>query len=250
MLRPVVLNTYDRSIAYTTALDTISGVSSLPLKTVTCTSLPSYPLLPPGTPSSITVPATSTSLTYTISWGAAIGTVTRYELQHDTNSGFTAPFIVYSGTALTSNIPVTQDGTYSYRVRACNDSGCSNYQTGANGVVVTGPPGVPSSITIPATSATGTYTISWGTASGTVTRYELVSPINTLVCSRPRGSPPGSPTTCRWVTLFRNIYTGPATSFLVTGKTTGTYLYQVRACNNVTCSDYRVGTNGVVVTIQ
>ncbi len=33
------------------------------------------------------------------------------------------------------------------------------------------PPGIPASITVPASSTTGSYTVSWGAASGTLTAY-------------------------------------------------------------------------------
>jgi hypothetical protein len=245
ILRPYVLNTYDRSIAYITALETISTVTSLPLKIVTCTALPSYPPLPPGTPSSISVPASSTTVTNTISWGAAIGTVTKYELQQDTSSGFSAPAIAYSGTALSSSVSVIQNGTYYYRVRACNSTGCSNFRTGANSVVVAAPPGVPGSIAVPLTSSSlGQYTISWGPASGTVTatRYELYEAKGGISKSGPL--PPNFSTA-----VLRYSGTSLTVNLGIRSSTYGgLYYYRVRACNNVGCSDYRTGSNGVSVS--
>jgi len=239
MLRPNALNTYAGSLAYLTAMDTISSVPSLPLRTVTCTSLPSYPPLPPGTPSSITVPETSATLTHAISWGTALGAVERYELQRDTNNSFTAPITAYSGVALLGDSTVNQNGTYYYRVRACsNAGGCSNYRAGANGVVVGAPPGIPSSITVPASSTTGSYTVYWGAASGTVTRYELTETQIVVNCSINTG-------TC---TSFPSkpyiVYTGTALQYPIISKGGGTYTYgySVRACNDTACGDYRVGT--------
>ena len=43
---------------------------------------------PAGVPATITVPSSSTSGSYTISWGAASGTVTAYQLYESTNSSF------------------------------------------------------------------------------------------------------------------------------------------------------------------
>lgn len=41
-----------------------------------------------GVPSSISVPMSGTTATYTVSWGSATGTVTAYELYEATNSSF------------------------------------------------------------------------------------------------------------------------------------------------------------------
>jgi hypothetical protein len=250
MLRPEVLNTYDRSAAYITAMDTIANVVSVPSKTVTCTVLPAFPDVPPTSPSSITVPASSTAGIYIISWSTAVGTVTRYELQQDANSSFTAPAITYSGTALSSSVTVPRDGTYYYRVRACNDTGCSNYRTGTNGVVVVipVPPGVPSSITVPQTVPVNIpYNISWGAATGTVTYYELQAAIEpTFSCLR---SPclPGYFCQQWCVALPPIVYSGPNLSVSIEGKPATTLYYRVRACNGLSCGAYRNANNGVVI---
>lgn len=90
-----------------------------------------------GVPASIAVPSSSTTGAYTISWGAASGTVTAYELYEATNSGFSGQARVYSGTALSTSLTGRTNGTYYYRVRACFDSDCGGYRTGPNGVTVT-----------------------------------------------------------------------------------------------------------------
>lgn len=93
----------------------------------------------PGTPTSISVPSSSTTGAYAISWGAASGTVTAYELYEATNPGFSGQSRVYSGTAQSAALSGRANGTYYYRVRAClnSDSDCGGYRTGANGVTVT-----------------------------------------------------------------------------------------------------------------
>ncbi len=95
-----------------------------------------------GVPSSIGVPSSSTSGSYTISWGPATGTVTAYNLYEATNSAFSGQLLVYTGTALSTALAGRGNGTYYYRVRACFDNDCSGYRTGSNGVTVTiaGPP--------------------------------------------------------------------------------------------------------------
>lgn len=107
----------------------------------------------PGAPSHINVPANSDNLgRYTVSWGSAPGSVTRYELYEAkqagasscTKSGCTWPpvsfaneVLRYSGTELYVALSImnsTNNGLYYYRVRACNSAGCSGYRTSENGV--------------------------------------------------------------------------------------------------------------------
>lgn len=90
----------------------------------------------PGVPSSITVPSSSTSGSYAISWGPATGTVTAYNLYQATSTSFSGQQLVYSGTALSAALSGRANGTYYYRVRACFGADCSAYRTGSNGVAV------------------------------------------------------------------------------------------------------------------
>lgn len=182
-------------------------------------------------PASITVPASSTTGAYTISWGTSTGNVTAYQLYEATNSGFTGQVQVYSGTGTSKAISGKGNGSYYYRVHACNGSQCSGYRTGGNPTVVTLPPGVPASISVPASSSTGSYTVSWGTSTGTVTAYQLYEATNSGFTGQVQ------------------VYSGTATSRAISGKTNGSYYYRVRACNGSACSGYRTGTNATVVTL-
>lgn len=91
---------------------------------------------PAGVPASITVPASSTSGSYAISWGPASGTVTAYNLYESTNSSFYGQQLVYNGTARSTTLSGRGTGIYYYRVRACFDDTCSAYRTGSNGLTV------------------------------------------------------------------------------------------------------------------
>lgn len=176
--------------------------------------------MPPGMPASITVPASSSSGSYTISWGAASGTLTAYELYEATNPGFSGQMLAYSGTALSKAISGKGNGTYYYRVRACNGSACGPYRTGANAIVVSlAVPAPPASISGPGMNTTGNYTISWSAVSG-ATRYELWE---TII--------PGS---------LSKVYDGPNTSRSFSNKPNGEYKYQAKACNAAGCSGYSV----------
>ena len=120
------------------------------------------------------------------------------------------------------------NGSYGYRVRACNSAGCSAYSaTGTVTVsVVTAPTQVPT-LTVPSTNSTGSYSASWTTSSG-ATRYELDEQAN------------GG--------AFANVQNTSATSWNTSGKASGTYGYRVRACNSAGCSAYSaLGT--VVVSV-
>jgi YD repeat-containing protein len=91
----------------------------------------------PGVPSSITVPWSSTSGSYAISWGPAYGTVTSYQLYEATSTSFSGQRLVYTGTSRSTTLSGRGSGTYHYRVRACFDADCSAYRSGSNGVTVT-----------------------------------------------------------------------------------------------------------------
>lgn len=186
---------------------------------------------PPGVPSSITVPSSSTTGNYTITWGTASGTLTAYELYEATTSSFSGQVLAYSGTGTSKAISGKGNGTYYYRVRACNGSACSDYRTGSNATTVTLSPSVPASISVPTSSTTGSYTISWGTSTGTVTAYKLYEATNSSFSGQVQ------------------VYSGTGTSAQISGKTNGSYYYRVRACNGSACSGYRTGANPTVVNL-
>ncbi|MHC4781147.1 MAG: DUF4082 domain-containing protein, partial [Planctomycetota bacterium] len=78
----------------------------------------------PPAPASITVPATNNTGTYTVSWTASAG-ATSYELEEDTNVGFTSATQIYSGANLSHTVTGQSPGTYYYRVRARDANGPS-----------------------------------------------------------------------------------------------------------------------------
>jgi predicted phage tail protein len=186
-------------------------------------------LLPPLPPASITVPTNSSTGNYTVNW-AASATATAYTLEEDTNAAFPAPVVAYTGAATTFNVTGKASGTYYYRVLATNASGSSGWMTGANGCIVLLPPTAPASITVPANSTTGNYTVSWA-ASATAVTYTLEED---TVATFPAPSV---------------AYTGAATSFNVTGKANGTYYYRVLATNTSGSSGWTVGGNGCTVLL-
>jgi len=85
---------------------------------LTCTP-PSAPTLnDPGT--------TDTDGSYTVSWSSVSG-ATSYTLEEDTSGSFSSPAVVYSRSGTSTQITGRSNGTYYYRVNACNACGCSGW---------------------------------------------------------------------------------------------------------------------------
>ena len=167
----------------------------------------------PGVPS-LSVPGSDSDGSYSVSWGS-VSNATRYELVGEMSG------TLYSGTgrSLGRN---KSNGTYYYKVRACNSSGCSAY-SGKKGITVniTPIPGVPS-VSVPGSDADGSYSVSWSSVAY-ATRYELL------------GEQSGV------------IYNGSGTS-VNRNKSNGTYYYMVRACNSSGCGGYSA-KKGITVNI-
>ena len=178
----------------------------------------------PGTPSS-SDGGTSTDGAYTISWTAASGTVVDYELEEKVDNDNWAQ--VQKSSALNLAFSGKGDADYSYRVRACNTSGCSAY-TSTTMVTVLLIPGVPgaSSSSDGSSSLDGAYTISWTVATGTVSTYTLEEQVD-------GGG---------WAVVQNTV----ALSKVFTGKVDGTYDYRVKACNASGCSI----TYNAVLTVE
>ena len=188
-------------------------------------------LRPPGVPASITSPSTDNNGIFTVSWGTASGTITKYELYQQKNAGDWT--LKHSGTARSKAISGLSDGSYIYRVRACETknsfTACSAYRT-AGATTVANKPGTPASITTPSTDNNGAFTVSWGTASGSVDKYQLYKQTN-------GGS---------WV----SVYNGTSKSKAISGLADSSYKFRVRACNTYStytaCGSYRTsGTTTV-----
>jgi uncharacterized delta-60 repeat protein len=85
---------------------------------LTCTP-PSAPTLnDPGT--------TDTDGSYTVSW-SSVSDATNYTLEEDTSGSFGSPTVVHSGSGTSKYITGRSDGTYYYRVNACNACGCGGW---------------------------------------------------------------------------------------------------------------------------
>ncbi|WP_444932850.1 RHS repeat-associated core domain-containing protein [Microbulbifer sp. JTAC008] len=156
---------------------------------------------------------------YSISWGAASGTPSRYELQERKDSGAWSSDI-HGDSARSKNVSSKTTGDYSYRVRACF-SGCSLYSAEKSITVVR----TPTAINTPASSTNGSVAISWSTVSG-ADSYQLQEQKNDGGWS--------------------DIYNGTDKNITVTGRGTGTYKYRIAAVENGVVGNFHTSGNVIV----
>ncbi|HET7629787.1 MAG TPA: toxin TcdB middle/N-terminal domain-containing protein, partial [Candidatus Saccharimonadales bacterium] len=176
----------------------------------------------PGTPSSDPYPSVDGD--YIVSWNRSLGKVTAYKLYEATQPDFSDENLIYSDIEPIKGVLGKGNGTWYYRVVACNGLACSPY-SGSGSSHVTHPPTVPASIeTKPNPSESGDYTVSWGVATGRVTAYKLYEATSSTFS----GQEP--------------LYSGTARSRNVYDKGNGYLYYRVKACNETACSGY-VSTN-------
>ena len=182
---------------------------------------------PPEAPASITYPDSNDTGHYTVSWPSSSGAIA-YQLERSNNGGASWSQ-VYSGASLSYAENVV-DGSYRYRVRAGNGGGFGAWRTGTSDCVValSTPPLPPESITYPASSNSGEYTVSWASGSGAAS-YQLERSSNS------GGS-------------WGQIYSGANLSYSE-DVNNGSYRYRVKASNAAGSSDWTTGTFDCVVFI-
>ena len=171
-------------------------------------------VIPPSKPT-LSVPATSDDGDFTVTWTSASG-ATKYVLEEQSGGSWTE---VYSGSSLSKDFSGKDDGSYAYRVKACEGTtNCSGYSsTGSVTVLIPIPPPPVPNLSAPTGSNDGDYTVSW-TASSGATSYVL---------EESSGS------------AWKQAYSGSGRSKRFTGKDDGSYVYRVKACKaNSNCSDY------------
>ena len=182
---------------------------------------------PPDAPAEIIYPATSSSGQFQVSWSVAANAL-NYRLERSADDGASWTEIYFG--AETERVEEVGAGTYVYRVRAENPLGESDWTTGDHGIVVTEElPYIPASITYPAGSATGWFTVSWPTTLRAES-YRLE-----------RTSDAGA--------TWSEVYAGTALQFLDQALS-GTYRYRVRGENTAGAGEWRTGTQNLVVTLN
>ena len=175
------------------------------------TSAPVRVLLTAVAPATITVPTTSITGNFTVSWGASSTSGVTYVLEKSSDGATYTQ--VYSGTATSATITgLVGPATCTLRVKAIRTGYVDSAYKTATPVTVTYTLVAPTTITVPTTtSTTGNFTVSWAAATG-VTGANYVLDVST----------DGG-------TTFTNAYTGTATTASITGLGNGTYLYRVKA---------------------
>jgi hypothetical protein len=144
-----------------------------------------------------------------VTWSEADDADT-YSLEEDESPDFLNPMVVHngSGTSWTVPDPGKAAGTYYYRVRGHNEWGYGAYSNIQGvGVLV---PDTPVLNSIANADGNGSYTVAWN-AAARATSYVLQQDTRSNF---------SSPTT---------VFSGPQTSWSVTGQPPGTYYYRVMA---------------------
>ena len=172
----------------------------------------------PAAPAGISYSSTNCGTNFYIDWPTS-SMATSYVLEEDTNSSFTTPTTIYSGSSSLYYRSARPIGNYYYRVKALNSCGTSSYRTGTL-MRVYGNPSTPSSLTYPATNYCGNFRVDWP-ITGNATSYRL---------QRDTDSSFSSPTT---------VYTGGTSHYDESGLSNGSYYYRVRAENACFESAYR-----------
>ena len=94
---------------------------------------------PPTSPTSLTATAVSHSQV-NVAWSGATGNVTQYRLDRKVGTGaFEQIGVFSSGTGGFNNGNLSAVTTYTYRVRACNSGGCSDYSPEASVTTLSAP---------------------------------------------------------------------------------------------------------------
>ncbi|TPG03900.1 RHS repeat protein [Rhodanobacter glycinis] len=185
-----------------------------PLSTTQIVVVGLIPATPPAP--HITVSGPDWKPVFALTW-SAMPWATSYEAAETDASGVNT---FYSGPATSASILILDEGAVSFQVRACSTYGCSAWSasTGHGGSAPTGIP----TLSVPANSSTGNYTVSW-TSVGTATRYTLQEQVN-------GGG-------------WTSVQNSTTNSMAISGKTTGSYDYRVEACNTNGCGQWSaVGT--------
>ncbi|MBJ6751060.1 fibronectin type III domain-containing protein [Geomonas anaerohicana] len=150
-----------------------------------------------GSVGSIWAPVTNTTGSYQVGWTASTTVGVTYKL-------YEGGVEIYSGPNTSFNVTGKTGGNYNYTVKAVKAGYLDSASTGPAGVTVTLACSGVASIWVPTTSASGNYQVGWTASTTTGVTYKLYEGTT-------------------------EIYSGPNTSFNVTGRSNGNYSYSVKA---------------------
>jgi len=180
-------------------------------------------LMPPSSHLSASSPSSTTG-TFTLSWTAASNS-TRYQLNQSLNGG--AATAVYNASGLSFTTSALASGTYTYVVYACDQSVCAPASNSVQ-VIVSPIPIAPPSMSAPSSVTSGVgFGVSWGAVSGATSYTVRKTNLNNGAVA--------------------TIYTGSATSAVVTISLPDTYQLAVQACDAKGCSGWTNAPNTTTV---
>lgn len=181
----------------------------------------------PGAPGGVSASNPDGAGAHRVSWNAPSGAVpvVEYRVYRSKNGGSYQHYSTVSSTY--KDTGSQYNGTYRYKVKACNGTGCSAYSTASNLVTVAR---APEWVSAPTSSDTGNYTVSWAgpVGDGYVDSYKLYEKFEDN----------------SWSLI--NTLNGTTTSQSFSNKADGHWTYKVKACVGTTCSAYSP-TDGVFV---
>jgi hypothetical protein len=169
---------------------------------------------PPGTGPVLSAPATSTVSSYALSW-TAVPAAEHYRL-FELPPPWNAWVEIQNNASTSAVVSGKPTGFYYYVVRGCNAAGCGP-DSGTPLVAVTLAPQSSPVVSAPATSPTGSYTVSWTTVPE-ATSYTFAY--------RRQGA------------AWTENSVGSQTSRSLTDAPAGVYEHMAKACNAVGCGPY------------
>lgn len=209
--------------AYAAVIEVSGNAGNSPrLVQVSFTVLPPPPT-PPNSPTGLTANAVASDQ-IDLSWTDAGGNETGFRVERRVGAGAWSQIATPSANTTTYSDSGLSDGvTYQYRVRACNDAGCSGFSGVASATTPVAIPAVPTSLRVRWESPTQSH-LFWFDVSDNEANFEL---------QRRESSSSGS--------TFAQVATPPAnaTEHFDNGLTpVRSYAYRIRACNSAGCSTW------------
>ena len=186
----------------------------------------------PLPPFALWTPSSSNTGSIYVSWPATTTPGVEYVLEEATDSGFTDAQIVYQGTERNKMLYGRDDGTYYYRIKAVKGTYESPYKvSGSNPCIVTVTVvQAPFALWTPTNSADGSISISWPASNTASVEYVLEESTSSIFSGA------------------SEVYRGTGLNTTLTGRTTGSYYYRIKAEKGAYASGYtQAGTNPTVV---
>jgi hypothetical protein len=165
-------------------------------------------VLTAGEPPALTVPATDLDGAFMVSWNASATSGVSYVLERSlAGGGFS---VVYSGIARSYAASALGDGRYVFRVKAVRSGYVdSPWVSVAPCLVTLTVVAAPPVLSVPASNATGSFTVSWGASATSGVTYRLERAVD-------EGA-------------YSVVYSGTGRSYTMSGLGSGHYTFRVKA---------------------